>query len=164
MYQVVGPWMDQCVVDMNAKTCTCRKWELIGMPCKHVVATIWDMAVNGMEVGIPESFVHPVYWLQTWKAMYQFKIGPTSGKSFWPKSDCPITICPPKHHVQIGRPKKKRRRSAAELEMVRQGKLSRQAATVKCGRCNQRGHNKRSCTQPASKVHKGKKAKQPNVE
>ncbi|GKG13729.1 hypothetical protein Tco_0350689, partial [Tanacetum coccineum] len=28
-----------------------RKWEITGMPCKHAVACIWDMANNGLEPG-----------------------------------------------------------------------------------------------------------------
>ncbi|GJX40424.1 mutator type transposase [Tanacetum coccineum] len=45
-YQASGPYKDQCVVDIQEKNCSCRKWELIGMPCKHAVAVINDMALN----------------------------------------------------------------------------------------------------------------------
>ncbi|GJX35850.1 mutator type transposase, partial [Tanacetum coccineum] len=37
------------------------KWEITGMPCKHAVASIWNMANNGLEPGIPESWVHESY-------------------------------------------------------------------------------------------------------
>nr|KAJ0201404.1 hypothetical protein LSAT_V11C600321720 [Lactuca sativa] len=33
-YQVSGPWMDQCVVNMVHHTCSCRRWEITGIPCK----------------------------------------------------------------------------------------------------------------------------------
>nr|KAJ0214373.1 hypothetical protein LSAT_V11C400171290 [Lactuca sativa] len=52
---VSGPWMEQCAVDVVQQTCSCRKWELTGMPCKHVVATIWEMRKNSKDVGIPET-------------------------------------------------------------------------------------------------------------
>ncbi|CAI9284354.1 unnamed protein product [Lactuca saligna] len=39
-YQVTGAWQDQHVVDVRNNTCTCRKWELIGIPCKHAIATL----------------------------------------------------------------------------------------------------------------------------
>lgn len=64
-YQVSGPWSDQCIVDMQEKVCSCRHWELTGIPCKHAVATIWDMQSNGMDVDIPEKWVHQCYWLST---------------------------------------------------------------------------------------------------
>ncbi|PWA86426.1 transposase, mutator type [Artemisia annua] len=68
------PWMNQCVVNMRLRTCTCRRWELTGVPCRHVVAAMYDMARNGMEVGIPEDLVHQAYWLSTWKETYKYKI------------------------------------------------------------------------------------------
>ena len=36
------------------------------MPCKHAIACIHDMAEKGMDVGLAEDWVHPVYRLQTW--------------------------------------------------------------------------------------------------
>lgn len=39
-YQVSGPWQDQCVVNVNQRTCSCKKWEITGMPCKHAVSAI----------------------------------------------------------------------------------------------------------------------------
>ncbi|GJS82553.1 hypothetical protein Tco_0749094 [Tanacetum coccineum] len=45
-YQVAGLFGDQCVVDVTTNTCSCRKWELTGIPYKHVVAAYWNMALN----------------------------------------------------------------------------------------------------------------------
>lgn len=146
-YQVSGPWGDQCIVDVGLRVCTCRRWELTGIPCKHAVATNWNMALNNLKVGLPESWVHSTYWLETWKQVYSFKIGPVNGRSMWPKSQCPTTLIPPVHHKAIGRPKKKRRKTADEKDnMVRGGKLSRTLRTVTCKRCNTGGHNSRTCT------------------
>ncbi|KAJ9566366.1 hypothetical protein OSB04_002332 [Centaurea solstitialis] len=63
------------------------------------VTAIWNMTVNGLDVGIVENWVDPVYWLQTWKAMYSFKISPINGRKLWPKSGCPTIITAPKHHT-----------------------------------------------------------------
>ncbi|KAI3729045.1 hypothetical protein L6452_17692 [Arctium lappa] len=146
-YQVSGAWMEQHVVDLQNKSCSCRKWELTGIPCKHVVATIWYMAENGGNVGLPEMWVHPCYWLDTWKAVYIFKINPLTGMDMWPKSSCPTILTPPLHHKQIGRPKKKRKKSVDELSqpMVKGGKLSRIGKTVTCIKCKKKGHNSRTC-------------------
>ena len=148
MYQTVGPYSEQHVVNVTERTCTCRKWDLTGMPCKHAVASIWNMAENGLEPGIPESWVHPTYWLTTWEEMYSFKINPCAGPEMWPPSDSPITLTPPDYHTPIGRPPKKRKKSAAELfdNMVKNGKLIRAGKTVTCRKCNQKGHNSISCT------------------
>ncbi|GJR68397.1 putative transcription factor interactor and regulator CCHC(Zn) family protein [Tanacetum coccineum] len=124
-----------------------RKWEITGMPCKHAVACIWDMANNGLEPGIPESWVHESYWLKTWEEMYRFKINPCNGPDMWPESDTPITLTPPNYKLPVGRPRKKRRKSAVEIydNLVKKGKLSRAGKTVTCLKCGQQGHNKRSC-------------------
>ena len=150
LYQTTGPWGDQRVVNVNARTCSCKKWELTGMPCRHAVASIWDMAKNGLEPGLPESWVHPSYWLATWQEMYSFKISPVDGPEMWGTSDSPIILTPPKFVTPIGRPPKKRKKSAAELydQMVGSGKLSRKGKTVTCLKCGTQGHNQRSCRGP----------------
>ncbi|GJU42686.1 transposase, MuDR [Tanacetum coccineum] len=114
---------------------------------KHAVACIWDMATNGQEPGIPESWVSECYWLSTWQEMYRFKINPYNGPDMWKKSPSPITLTPPDYHTLVGRPAKKRKKSAAELfdGMVKKGKLSRAGKSVTCTKCGQVGHNSRSC-------------------
>nr|KAJ0219418.1 hypothetical protein LSAT_V11C300120670 [Lactuca sativa] len=97
-YQVSKNLMEQFAVDMGQQTCSCKRWELIGIPCAHE------------------------------------------------KSTCPTTLLPPKHHVPIRRPKKKRRRSAMEVEdLVKGNQLSRAQKSVTCSKCNKSGHNARTC-------------------
>ncbi|KAD3640711.1 hypothetical protein E3N88_29934 [Mikania micrantha] len=146
-YQVSGPWNDQCVVDARLKTCSCRIWELTGMPCKHAIAVNWDMASNGIEVGIPESWVSQVYWLDIWKKVYQFTVNPINARELWTPSRCPTILLPPKHHKQVGRTKKKRNMTSDELSqpITKGGKMTRVGNTVTCAKCQKKGHNKRSC-------------------
>lgn len=160
-YQVSGPWQDQCVVNVNQRTCSCKKWEITGMPCKHAVSAIWDMRRNNGAIGIPETFVHECYWLSTWRNMYSFKVDPINGRRLWIKSPCPTTLLPPKHRVPIGRPKKKRRKSATEKEdMIKGNTVSRAQKTVTCTKCNNKGHNARTCKGQLPTV--GKKGKKKN--
>ncbi|GKD15472.1 mutator type transposase, partial [Tanacetum coccineum] len=138
---------EQCVVNVEDKSCSCRKWDLTGIPCKHAVAAIWNIAENGLEPGIPETWVHESYWLTTWEEMYRFKINPCNGPDLWPPSNSPITLTPSDYHTPIGRPPKKRNKSATELydNMVKDDKLSRAGKTVTCNKCGQKDHNSRSC-------------------
>ncbi|KAL4563563.1 hypothetical protein LXL04_027606 [Taraxacum kok-saghyz] len=50
-YQLEGFQNDQHVVDMGSRECTCRKWELTRIPCKHAIATLYEMAKYGEHVG-----------------------------------------------------------------------------------------------------------------
>ncbi|GJV69621.1 ribonuclease H-like domain-containing protein [Tanacetum coccineum] len=43
LYQATGPHSTQYVCNMTQRTCSCKKWELTRIPCKHAVACIWDM-------------------------------------------------------------------------------------------------------------------------
>ncbi|KAL4562714.1 hypothetical protein LXL04_026744 [Taraxacum kok-saghyz] len=146
-YEVYGPWHDQHVVDMGEMTCTCRKWELNGIPFKHAIATIHEMGDSGEKVGELYTYVNKVYLLSTWREAYSYKVDPIKGRVMWPKSNCPFTLTPPPHHTQPGRPKVKRKRSADEKSLSQsQGKrLTRKFVSVRCGKCKNRGHNSRSC-------------------
>jgi hypothetical protein len=148
-YEVSGPWNDQCVVDVVNNTCTCRKWELTRLPCKHAIAANWNMTSNGQEiVGGAESWIHPCHWLETWKKVYSYKIGPINGQKMWPKSTCPTYFTPLVHHTPIGRPKKKRRQNEVEKEdtvIAKGNKLRKVGKPMTCSICKKPGHNKRGC-------------------
>ncbi|KAL4555658.1 hypothetical protein LXL04_038285 [Taraxacum kok-saghyz] len=146
-YEVYGPWHDQHVVDMGEMTCTYRKWELNGIPCKHAIATIHEMGDSGEMVGELYTYVNKVYLLSTWREAYSYKVEPIKGRVMWPKSNCPFTLTPPPHHTQPGRPKVKRKRSADEKSLSQsQGKrLTRKFVSVRCGKCKNMCHNSRSC-------------------
>ena len=64
-YQVSG-WGEKRLVNVEARSCSCRRWELTGMPCKHVVTTNRYLRLNGIEVGSVESWVHSCYLLKKW--------------------------------------------------------------------------------------------------
>ncbi|XP_076943352.1 uncharacterized protein LOC143613561 [Bidens hawaiensis] len=68
-YQVSGPYGDQCVVNKSTSTCACRRWEITGIPCRHVVACIWVKGAHDRSVGRPETFVKPIYTMDRWKAV-----------------------------------------------------------------------------------------------
>ncbi|KAJ0716036.1 putative transcription factor interactor and regulator CCHC(Zn) family [Helianthus annuus] len=67
----------------------------------------------------------------------------------WTPSECPTTLIPPKHHTQVGRPKKKRKKAYGEKELEQEfdrgGKMTRKGSSIKCGKCGNMGHNVRSC-------------------
>nr|KAJ0189519.1 hypothetical protein LSAT_V11C800422950 [Lactuca sativa] len=56
-YQVTGLWMEQYVVNLKERSCTCRKWDITGIPCQHAIAAMYDKMQNGSECGDPEAWV-----------------------------------------------------------------------------------------------------------
>lgn len=116
------------------------------MPCRHAVAALWFMGSNGQKVGPLESWIHPIYSMDRWRHVYSFKIFGINGRTVWEKAQVPITLTPPKHHIQVGRPKKARKRSSIEIEeMTKGGRLSKKNTKGGCSKCGNKGHNKRTC-------------------
>ncbi|KAJ9545308.1 hypothetical protein OSB04_025015 [Centaurea solstitialis] len=128
-YQVTGAWGDQYVVNARDRTCTCRKWEVCGIPCRHVVAAIWNMALNGENVGLPE------HWLALSMAKtYSHNMGVHTNS----------------HHLCIthklgGLRRKEERQLMNQANLVKGHKLSRSGKTITCAKCKKKGHNSRSC-------------------
>ncbi|GJZ77494.1 mutator type transposase, partial [Tanacetum coccineum] len=105
----------------------------------------WQPMVRNL-VYLSHGLVNAIGYLLG-KNMYRFKINPCNGQDMWKKSPSPITLTPPDYHTPVGRPPKKRKKSAAELfdGIVKNGKLSRAGKSVTCNKCGQVGHNSRSC-------------------
>ncbi|KAK1424568.1 hypothetical protein QVD17_19900 [Tagetes erecta] len=69
----------QHVVDIDAKTSSCRRWEFTAMPYKHTVVVLWNMDQHGYDMGILERWVFEVYWLDSWKKVYMNTLEPIHG-------------------------------------------------------------------------------------
>ncbi|XP_022032591.1 uncharacterized protein LOC110933689 [Helianthus annuus] len=129
--------VDDVKVDLENKTCTCRKWQLRGYPCKHVCAVAGFLHKNA------EDYVDPCYHKETYMRTYEYSIPPLPSEKFWPKVDYPMD--PPPIKKAPGRPKKNRKRDPHE-DPKKPGKLTKHGVVMTCGICGERGHNKRKCT------------------
>ncbi|XP_028060052.1 uncharacterized protein LOC114263668 [Camellia sinensis] len=135
-FEVVGPYGEQYKLDLQAWTCGCRKWDLSGIPCAHVVA-----ATNflGQE---PEKYVHQYYKVESYLKMYDNMLTPINVKETWPKTEY-AKVLPPDVKKRAGRPKQNKRK---ETEAPIQGrKLGTQGTKITCNNCGNVGHNRRSC-------------------
>nr|GEY64425.1 hypothetical protein [Tanacetum cinerariifolium] len=108
-----------------------------GMPCKHVVAANWNMAANNMELGLPETWCHHFYRLDTWKA---------AGQS---QQSQPLSFLL-NFTLRLEGLQKREKSAREDILMVKHGKLSRRLKTVTCVLCHSKGHNKTSCKGPTS--------------
>ncbi|XP_022007989.1 uncharacterized protein LOC110907299 [Helianthus annuus] len=99
-YEVSGKPNHARVVNLEKRTCSCMR---------YAVAALWEMGATGGRVGALESWVHPVYTMERWMLVYSHKINPINGRTMRATVQCPITITPPKHHTQVGRPRRQGR-------------------------------------------------------
>lgn len=134
----------QYVVDVNKKFCSCRSWQLTGIPCAHACCALWNDGKN------PDDHLHNWYLPQTFMRAYQYALQPINGAHEWKKSTLD-PILPPKPRKMPGRPKKSRRK--AKCEKRKKLQLSRAGGTNTCSICGGEGHNMRGCPKKG-KVYK----------
>ncbi|XP_070049118.1 uncharacterized protein [Nicotiana tomentosiformis] len=94
-----GPYKH--VVDFRRCSCTCRSWQLKGIPRAHAITS---MHYKNYEV---EPYVDHWYRKDTYLKAYNIFIQPLTSMNLWPKSTLPA-IEPPVITAMPGRQKKKR--------------------------------------------------------
>jgi len=125
-------------VDIARRTCSCRVWQLRGIPCAHVVAALYFKKFSLYD------YIDSCYSKETYLRTYANVIEPLTNMEMWPVSTNP-TIEPPEITNMPGRPPKARRKEAGETK--KSGKLPRTGLAMTCSICHVRGHNKRGCPQ-----------------
>ena len=142
------------IINLEAHTCDCRRWQATGIPCAHALAIILHLHKDPFSY--VESCFHSVAYRQTYaNPIYpipdhvEWMPLPTSVNSHDSSSnpndkdndDIPSTL-PPNTRRPAGRPKKKRSRNSPERDEENPKKLYR------CSRCKGLGHNRKACRNP----------------
>lgn len=132
----VSYYYDNLEVDLDNKTCTCRKWDVSGIPCRHVIACLFYLHKE------PEDYVDVCYTKEAYVRAYSGSINPCTGERHWPKVD--LALDPPPIKIGPGRPRKNRFKSPFE-DPKRPGKLTKHGQLKSCNVCKSTTHNKRKC-------------------
>ncbi|XP_024176584.2 uncharacterized protein LOC112182337 isoform X2 [Rosa chinensis] len=125
-------------VDLNLRTCSCRRWDLSGIPCKHAVSAIFQKRED------PDDYVAECYLKKTYMAIYSNLIMPVNGMDLWLRGEGPAML-PPQYTRQPGRPKTVRIKDSSEKAKGSGTKLGRVQKSLKCGNCGVLGHNMKTC-------------------
>ncbi|XP_009605687.2 uncharacterized protein LOC107802797 [Nicotiana tabacum] len=89
-YEIIGASiMNNWDVDLLNRKCSCRKWDLTGISCKHAIAAIWAKHDD------INSYVDDCYKVETYRMIYAFSILPMNGQEMWPKSNN-VPLLPPR--------------------------------------------------------------------
>lgn len=125
------------IVKLRENTCTCRKWELSGLPCGHAIAVCRFQGLTSCN-----HLAQDWFRTTTLKATYQELVFPVGEIPSWELPTNLPEVNPPKMGKRpAGRPKNKDRiRSQGE-----------EPTENKCGRCGERGHNRGVCNAPLPK-------------
>ncbi|XP_057803580.1 uncharacterized protein LOC131018908 [Salvia miltiorrhiza] len=141
---------EKYVVNIPVRTCTCRVWDLTGIPCTHGLAVIKYLNDDASD------FVHEYYTVSKYLQPYKYALEPLNGPLHWPQCEGSV-IKPPTVKNMPGRPKKNRIRDPHEVDPKNPNRFKRKGLVMTCGNCGERGHNTRSCKK--EKVEKPTKEK-----
>lgn len=129
----------QHIVDIEGKTCDCRRWELTGIPGSHAISCLMHERIP------PESIVANCYSVEAFMTAYASNIWPCRDITEWQKMDGP-EVNPPVHEKKVGRPPKARKKQPQEIQGKYGPKLSKHGVLMHCSWCNSTEHNVRKCT------------------
>lgn len=131
------------IVDIRTRVCSCRRWQLYGIPCAHAAAALISCGQNA------HMFAEHCFTVASYREAYSQNIMPIPDRSLWNEpgegvaegggAKVDIVIRPPKTRRPPGRPKKK---------VLRVENLKRPKRVVQCGRCHMLGHSQKKCTLP----------------
>ena len=127
-------------VNLESRTCTCRSWQLCGIPCPHGICALYHSQK------VLENYIDHWYSKEKYLASYHFSLQPVKGRNMWPKTKIP-PLLPPEVKRISGRPKVCRRKDPEEPKKM--GKLSRRGAIMTYSLCKETGHNRNDCPKKA---------------
>ncbi|KAK0585066.1 hypothetical protein LWI29_022968 [Acer saccharum] len=104
------------LVNLSEKTCSCMKFQVDKLPCRHALA-----AIRFAKKPVAD-FCGDCYKTTSWVEAYSRNIFPVGHPSDWTilEDVSSRVVYPPPFRAQAGRPKKKRFKSAGNIEMERQ--------------------------------------------
>nr|XP_051227466.1 uncharacterized protein LOC127345084 isoform X2 [Lolium perenne] len=120
------------VVNLQERTCSCRQWQVSGLPCKHALAFITSLSDAHIK-----NYVDSYYSVDTFRAAYAQLIPAMPDKSQWPKSDHGFFMHPPLLKATAGRPKTERYKGCGDKKSKRGKHL--------CPICKDYGHHWHNC-------------------
>ncbi|XP_074338078.1 uncharacterized protein LOC141675268 [Apium graveolens] len=135
-------------VDLDAKSCDCRRYDLTGIPCEHAIAAIHDRRHQ------PVDYVSDFYKKHKFLASYNFPLEALKGEEFWEVHSTDELLPPDLPKKLRGRPKKMRRKEDWEGGNRVQGSQTVSGPVMQrysnkrvmhCSLCGDSSHRKTNC-------------------
>ncbi|XP_021640245.2 uncharacterized protein LOC110635274 [Hevea brasiliensis] len=128
-FEVRGESVD--IVDTDHWDCSCKGWQLNGLPCCHAIAVFECIGRN------PYDYCSRYFTIESYRSTYAESIHPVpnvdrpiQGES----SDAGVIVTPPPTKRPPGRPKMKQ---AESIDIIKR--------QLQCSKCKGLGHNKKTC-------------------
>lgn len=123
-------------VSLENRVCTCRYWQLAGLPCCHAISAIYKSSKQ------VDDYIANCFSIAVYHKIYDHCLEPLEGDDSWPTADHPRPLAP--GFIKMpGRPKVERRREPGEAP--KGSKMSKVGTKITCSLCHRQGHNMKSC-------------------
>jgi len=142
----VKHWDHRFTVDLQAKTCSCRYWQLSRMSCCHAISSIYFIS-NSLD-----AYIADCYSVKNLRKTYMHCLEPVEGQDSWPTSDRP-KLRAPGYIKMPSRPKTQRTREPHEKPKAT--KMFRVGTVIRCAKCKCTGHNSSSCDKRSATAPSG---------
>ncbi|CAA7026394.1 unnamed protein product [Microthlaspi erraticum] len=122
------------VVDIEKRSCLCRRWEIHGLPCSHAVGALLSCEEDVYK------YAEGCFSSESYRRTYAESVEPVSEKVEWKAerdADGEDGIRTPRAIRDVRRRKRVRAEDVGRVKRV-----------VHCGRCNQTGHFRTTCVAP----------------
>ncbi|PWA93179.1 transposase, MuDR, MULE transposase domain protein [Artemisia annua] len=141
VYQVIDHHNSH-IVDFLKRECSCRQWQLSGLPCGHVCAVCRSEGLTNCN-----QWALPWFTKTNLKGTYHEMVFPLPDERNWHNpGNLPKLKPPAMVKQQSGRPKNKDRFPSKNEEPI----------SKQCGRCGCKSHTREACMQPLPKSGNGK--------
>ncbi|XP_024922262.1 uncharacterized protein LOC107433317 isoform X2 [Ziziphus jujuba] len=118
-------------VDVDHWDCSCKGWQLSGLPCSHAIAVITCLGRN------PYDYCARYFTAENYRLTYSESIHPVPNVDKPVQSESTqvvVTVTPPPTKRPPGRPKMKQSES---VDIIKR--------QLQCSKCKGLGHNKKTC-------------------
>lgn len=102
----------QYIVDLKVRSCTCRRWDLSGIPCSHSIACMREDRI------LLEEMVHSCYSIESFCKAYGNIIVPCRDKKEWQKMNGSPIRAGGSNHMKLIQRKVERRCRRMELSFI----------------------------------------------
>ncbi|XP_018474808.2 uncharacterized protein LOC108846094 [Raphanus sativus] len=130
----------ECMVDLVRRTCSCGKFDLMKIPCRHAIKAAFSVGIRA------HTLTDDMYTTASWRSIYAESINPISvPEDAWiaPPHVQQAEVLPPETRRAAGR-RKKRRYETVE-DKIRSSQGTQRYKSRKCSRCGGVGHNRSTC-------------------
>ena len=128
----------QHIVDINARTCDCRRWQLTGVPCCHAISCLRSERIP------PESVLANCYSMESFKNCIWIQHLALQRQNWVGKGKWAWSTATSLWEKKVGRPPKSSMKQPHEVQGKNGPRLTRHGVVIHCKYCGDANHNSAS--------------------